>query len=476
MRIVATLGPLTSTSAYINDLKNAGVDIFRLNLSHNTLEWHDNVINTIRATCPTSAILADIPGRKIRTTNLVCSEAFEAGQKIVLYHNAADLPEAIKENKFNYQINSDKFFSIVERGTNFFADDGTLSFNVVENQGSFAIAEALQPGFLKQCKGINVPYSSYGTSELTPKDEKFLDFCLSKELDFVGISFVDSEKYIQNLTNYIGNSALKIIAKIESASAINNLDSILFASHGVMIDRGDLSVETSIPETGILQKRILENSIKYGTPVIVATETLHSMHNSKYPTKAEVNDITNSILDNASALMLSGETAVGEYPLESVSTMKSIIKAVTSSDLYTSLTIKNNTINLNADQLSQPDLMAAAVSQISNSNLIKKVVLLSKSGDGARYLSKYINKEIIAFTDCSSTIRNLLIYKNIRPIYLDQKFLDDPRHIYLAASKMISEGYNPDSLYAFIYVSEGGLGLRLNTIHVNALSTLSQKC
>ena len=159
-----------------------------------------------------------------------------------------------------------------------------------------------------------------------------------------------------------------------------------------MIDRGDLSVETSIPETGILQKRILENSIKYGTPVIVATETLHSMHNSKYPTKAEVNDITNSILDNASALMLPGETAVGEYPLESVSTMKSIIKAVTSSDLYTSLTIKNN-INLNADQLSQPDLMAAAVSQISNSNLIKKVVLLSKSGDGARYLSKYINKK-----------------------------------------------------------------------------------
>ena len=468
-KIIATIGPVTQNKKSIKKLCDLGVKIFRLNLSHNSIKWHEKVINNIREVSPSSSILADIPGRKIRTTSNVSNERFKKGQKIYLV--SEDCNKNYLKSIYTYEINNKILFDLVKKGMDIYADDGRLSFCIEDVCEKYIILLTKCEGILRECKGINVPRSRFLDDELNDKDKFFLDFCCLNKIDFVGISFVDKAGYLKNIQSYIGESSPKTIAKIENASAIKNLSQILKISDAIMIDRGDLSVETNTSSIGILQKDILLEASKYGVPVIVATEILHSMHESIHPTKAECNDITNSVLDGASCLMLSGETAVGENPNESIKTMKSII------ELTQKYIINKNLIPFESKekvQSTQADIMAASASLIALSTISKGLVCITKTGEGVRFLSKYINNDFYCVTDSKETLRYLNIFKNVKPILSNVVFnKKDRNHIYAIARQLIDNGWNPDDLYTFIYVSEGGKGLRLNTIQLNYLKSLA---
>ena len=468
-KVIATIGPRTESEECIKKLSELGVKIFRLNLSHNSIEWHINIINNIRKITPSSSILVDIPGRKIRTTLKVSKEKFESGQLIYLVSN--NFNADLLESKFIYEINNNILFNKAQEGMELYADDGRLSFVVKNVEKEYITLIAKCDGFLQECKGINIPESLFYDKKLSDKDKYFLDFCCDNKVDFIGISFVDNADYLKNIQNYIGDRKPKAIAKIENASAIKNLSEILEISFAIMIDRGDLSVETNTSSIGIFQKEIIFKANKFGVPVIVATEMLHSMQENINPTKAECNDITNSVIDGASCLMLSGETAVGKYPYESIETMRSIIDLT----MKYILDMNKNTLEYNDNyQLSQADLMARSVSLIASSSISNRLICITKTGEGVRFLSRYINKKFYCITDSSEILRYLNIFRNVKPILSDVIFNKNDRfHIYSIAKQLINNGWNPDILYTFIYVSEGGAGLRLNTIQVNYLRSLA---
>ncbi len=468
-KIIATIGPATESKNSIRTLSELGVNIFRLNLSHNSIKWHEKIINNIREVTPSSSILVDIPGRKIRTTFNVCKKRFEKSQRIYLVSKNFN-QDSIKSN-FIYEINNNILFNMAKKGMEIFADDGRLSFYVEDISKKYITLRTKCEGFLQECKGINVPESLFIDKELNDKDKFFLDFCCNYAIDFIGISFVDKAEYLKNIQTYIGERHPKAIAKIENSSAMRNLTEILKISYAIMIDRGDLSVETNPNNIGILQKNILIEANKFGVPVIVATEMLHSMHESIYPTKAECNDITNSVLDGASCLMLSGETAIGKNPYEAIKTMISIV------DLTKKYILNNNPYSQefqNNQQTLQADVMAASVSLIASTKITKGLICISKTGEGVRFLAKYINKDFYCVTDTYNTLRHLNIFRNVKPILSNVVFnKKDRSHIYYIARQLIDKGWDPDNLYTFIYVSEGGEGLRLNTIQVNYLKSLA---
>ncbi len=468
-KVIATIGPATETKNSIRKLSDLGITIFRLNLSHNSIKWHEKVIKNIREVTPSSSILVDIPGRKIRTTSKVSKEKFTKGQRIYLV--SYDFTKDYLDSNFIYEINNNSLFNMVKKGTKIYADDGRLSFDVESVEDKYITLISNSEGTLKECKGINIPESCFSCTELTEKDKFFLDFCCEQKIDFAGISFVDKADYLIEIHNYIGERHPKAIAKIENSSAIKNLSEILKIAYAIMIDRGDLSVETNPNNIGILQKDILFEAKNFGVPVIVATEMLHSMQESIHPTKAECNDITNSVLDGASCLMLSGETAVGKNPEEAIKTITSII------ELTQKYILDKNNMPLEYiynKQLGQADVMAASVSLIASSEISKGLVCISKTGEGVKFLSRYINKDFYCVTDSCNTLRHLNIFKNVKPILSSVVFNKKDRfHIYSIARKLINDGWNPNDLYTFIYVSEGGSGLRLNTIQVNYLKSLA---
>ena len=466
-KIIATIGPATENS--IRELSDLGVRIFRLNLSHNSIEWHIDVINNIRRITPSSSIIVDIPGRKIRTTSNVSKEKFYKGQ--IIYLVSDNYNHNYLKSRFIYEINNNELFNMAKKGMEIYADDGRISFYIKDVCNEYITLITKCDGFLQECKGINIPESFFDDKELNDKDKFYLDFCCEHNVDFIGISFVDKADYLNNIHNYIGERHPKAIAKIENATAIKNLSEIIKISFAIMIDRGDLSVETNTSSIGILQKDILSEANNLGVPVIVATEMMHTMQESINPTKAECNDITNSVLDGASCLMLSGETAVGKYPYESIKTMKSIIDLTMK---YIQDRNKNPIENIDNNKLSQADLMARSVSLIASSQISKCLVCISKTGEGVRFLARYINKDFYCITDSYEIIRDLNIFRNVKPILSNVVFKKNDRfHIYSIAKQLIDNGWDPDLLYTFIYVSEGGAGLRLNTIQVNYLKSLA---
>ena len=468
-KVIATIGPRTESEKSITKLSQLGVKIFRLNLSHNSIEWHINIINNIRKISPLCSILVDIPGRKIRTTLNVSKEKFKKGQ--IIYLVTDDFKKGSLESRYIYEINNNILFNMAKKGMEIYADDGRLSFYIKDVCNEYITLITKCDGLLQECKGINIPGSSFDEKKLNDKDKFFLEFCCEHKVVFVGISFVDNADYLKNIQDYIGERHPRAIAKIENASAIKNLSEILKISFAIMIDRGDLSVETKTSSIGIFQKDILFEANKLGVPVIVATEMLHSMQESINPTKAECNDITNSVLDGASCLMLSGETAVGKNPYESVETMQSIIDLTMKYILDKN---KNPLEYIDSNQLGQADLMARSVSLIASSDISKGLVCISKTGEGVRFLARYINKDFYCITDSNEILRHLNIFRNVKPILSDVVFNKNDRlHIYSIAKQLISKGWNPDLLYTFIYVSEGGAGLRLNTIQINYLKSLA---
>jgi len=325
-KIVATVGPSCQQKEQLGQLIQAGVDVFRINFSHFEPVAGTAIINSIKELrqeldCPV-AILGDIRGPRIRVGDVAGGViTLTAGQPIQL------TPEPLLGDPGRISISYDRLYQDVEKGSLILIDDGTLSLEVVSCQPDGSINCLVQQGGnLHNRRGINVPGVKLGIPALTSKDFIDIDYAIVHDFDFLALSFVQTAADIEALKQYLNtrNAEIPIIAKIENKFALDNIESIVKVAYGVMVARGDLALEMSIQDVPVAQKKIISCCRNAAVPVITATQMLESMIKNRQPTRAEATDISNAILDGTDALMLSGETAIGNYPLETVKTMVKI--------------------------------------------------------------------------------------------------------------------------------------------------------
>jgi len=325
-KILATLGPITSTPEMITDLISAGTNGFRLNFSHGDYAERDDQINWIREASLKNgkpvAILQDLQGPKIRLGMLKENMNVKKGDEIIL-DNAAEHNGNVLPIQYNL---AEK----VKVGEPIYIFDGKVRTTVIEITSDTAIKVRIEnDGTLMSRKGINLPDTDFGGDILTPKDLKDIEYGLTKDIDFVALSFVQSVDDINNLRQILvaGGSHAQIIAKIETKAAIKDdvMEEIVKAADGIMVARGDLAVEAGAEVVPIIQRRLISLCRKHGKLSIVATQMMASMVDSPEPTRAEVSDVANAVIQGADAVMLSDETANGSYPLETVRAMKRVI-------------------------------------------------------------------------------------------------------------------------------------------------------
>ena len=335
-KIVATLGPACNTTTAIHNLIKSGVNVFRINFSHAKNEEVLNYIDIIRSLNKEHnynvAILADLQGPKIRIGELEQDITLKKGDEISIESSE----KSFVGNRNRVFINYKNLAKDVKKGDQILIDDGKYVFTVLKtDKKSKIIIKALNAACLKSRKGINLPNSKISMPSLTPKDIKDVKFAISFEVDWIALSFVRSGDDLIELRKAIekySNVKIPIIAKIEKPEAIDNIDDIIRYSDGIMVARGDLGIEIESQEVPLIQKKLVHLSKKARIPVIIATQMMESMIESSTPTRAEVNDVANSVMDGADAVMLSAETSVGNNPVEVVSQISKIINSVEYSD------------------------------------------------------------------------------------------------------------------------------------------------
>ncbi len=337
-KIVATLGPACSSKEVIKDMIDAGVNVFRINFSHADYEDVKERIDIIRGLNDefgyTTAILADLQGPKLRVGVMKEDIVVNPGD-IITFQTSEDVPGTAERVYMNYK----EFPRDVNPGEKILLDDGKLMFEALEtNRTTEVICKVIQGGPLKSKKGVNLPNTKVSLPALTKKDIKDAIFAIEQKVDWMALSFVRTPKDLEELQDLIAKHSdykIPIIAKIEKPEAVENIDKIVAFCDGLMVARGDLGVEIPAHEVPLIQKKLIHRAKTARIPVIVATQMMETMITSLTPTRAEVNDVANSVMDGADAVMLSGETSVGNYPVQVIEKMTQIIEAVEDSPLIT---------------------------------------------------------------------------------------------------------------------------------------------
>ncbi|MBO5947818.1 pyruvate kinase [bacterium] len=403
-KIIATLGPSTSTYDKISELIFAGASAFRLNTSHSREDDHVKNIQLIRTVSASLKshipIILDLQGPKIRVGNI--SEAIEISKGDILTLEATDNIG----NKNIIPVDYEGIAQDVSIGSEILLDDGKIGLEVVKIVDQQVQVKVKYGSLLKPRKGINIPGTTSSLCAITQRDIEFIRLAVEFNIDYIALSFVrdanDIELAKRYIKNYGGN--IPIIAKIEKPQAIKNIDSILKITDGIMIARGDLGIETQLDGVPAIQKQIILKAINARKISIVATQMLESMIEEPIPTRAEVSDVANAILDGADAIMLSGETATGKYPIEAVKVMKQI----SSNSEYCKLSKCNLNLDINDDYDLSPQAIANAAVKMAQDINAKAILSFTHSGYTTRLLSKLKpTVPIIAITDSESTARCL---------------------------------------------------------------------
>ena len=326
-KILATIGPASSTPERLAELVGAGIDGGRLNFSHGTHDQHRAWADAIRTAGEQAgrplAIVADLQGPKLRIGDLPVPQTLSRGEEVVIAPEGASVDGELP-------VSPAVIGEVLQAGHDVLIDDGLVRLRVEEVEHGRARCTVVVGGVVSAHKGVNLPGVPLPIPSLTPKDVRDLELAVSLEVDYVALSFVRSAADVRELRTLIGEagSHAHVIAKIEKTEAVDALEEILGEADSIMVARGDLGVEIGPAAVPLLQKRIILRSLQRGKPVITATQMLESMIQHAEPTRAEASDVANAILDGSSALMLSGETAIGAYPLEAVSYMDRIARAV----------------------------------------------------------------------------------------------------------------------------------------------------
>ncbi|KHF36483.1 Pyruvate kinase [Paenibacillus sp. P1XP2] len=414
-KIVCTIGPSSESLENTKKLILAGMNVARLNFSHGDFEEHGNRIKNIRQAAKelnkTVAILLDTKGPEIRTGKLAV-EPIELVQDEYITLTT----EEILGDKDRISITYKDLPNDVEVGSTILIDDGLIGLTVVGIEGTEIKCRIVNGGTIKSKKGVNVPGVAISLPGITEKDANDIVFGIEQDIDFIAASFVRKASDVQEIRDLLAKhnaSHIKIISKIENQQGVDNLDEILEASDGLMVARGDLGVEIPAEEVPLVQKRMIEKCNLAGKPVITATQMLDSMQRNPRPTRAEASDVANAIFDGTDAIMLSGETAAGKYPVESVLTMSRIAEKAESALNYREIFLKQ--------RIAQETTVTEAISQsvaISALDLNAKAIISStESGLTARVVSKYRPQApIIAVTTKERTLRQLALTWGVTPI------------------------------------------------------------
>ncbi|MGB0925216.1 MAG: pyruvate kinase [Minisyncoccia bacterium] len=414
-KIVATIGPATETQKQLEQLFAAGVNVVRMNFSHNTHEWHLGVLERAKRAAKKQkkqiALLQDLAGPKIRTGELENNEKVELipGEKLTL------TTKKITGNASLMSVNYKKLPAEVSKGDILKIEDGKKSVEVIQTTETEIITKVITGGWLGSRKGINVPGVDLSISSLTAKDKKDVVFGIKNKVDFVALSFVQNKKDILGLRKILDKAGSKahIIAKIETEAAVRNIDEIIDVSDAIMVARGDMAIEIGAERVPYVQKMIIEKCNMLGKPVITATQMLDSMEQSPVPTRAEVSDIANAILDGTDAIMLSGETTIGKYPVKAVETMTSIAQR-------TEPHHKNTDLEYIGAELDMIDTMSSSVVRIANNVRARLIVTLTSSGLTARMVARFKpHHGVIAITTNQQTANQLVLTSGCRTIVQD---------------------------------------------------------
>lgn len=464
-RIVCTIGPSSLNKSTLLALYEGGLSVARLNGSHANLDWHRDAIRQIHEVLPDVAILLDIPGRKIRTIQLACEPEFSAGDVVILTTDSSH------DGTEKVPVNYPALHADLSIGNTVMADDGTLRFTVVKIEGPDIHCRAETTGQLKSRKGINVPFVSLNTPQVTTRDREMIDFAVDNRVDFIGISFVESAAHILAFRNLINDRGPRIIAKVENQGGMDNVHEIVEAADAIMIDRGDLSVETTLYDVAIKQKQIIEAARRHGKPVIVATEMLHTMIQNSFPTKAEVTDIANAVLDGCAATMLSGETAIGSFVLESVATMRQVIDAAESH--FQSEVEKSH----KSSGASVPEVISSVIPTLCRSLPITKIVAITRSGYAARMIATHrLQQPILAVSDDVSAARSFNLIAGTKGIYSDVPFSRISADHIIHVLKMLwtRQLINDIDTVLVAGISYPTPGSRMNTIQIYSIGELAK--
>lgn len=379
-KIVATISDKKCEVEFIRELFDAGMNVVRLNSAHLNRDQAKKVIDNVRKVSERIAILVDTKGPEMRTSAFGDELIVETGDVINVFGN----PQGLSGGQ-NLYVSYEKITSEVVKGNYLLVDDGEIELRVVSNEGTHLVCQATNRGTIKFRKSVNIPGVCINLPSLTEKDKDFIEFAVESNLDFIAHSFVRTKQDVLDIKEILKKhgSGIKIIAKIENQQGVDNIDEILDHAYGIMVARGDLGIEIPAEQIPGIQRKLIKKCIESKKPVIIATQMLHTMIEHPRPTRAEVSDVASAIYQRTDAIMLSGETAYGVYPVDAVKIMTSIANEVEqslSADATVNLTRIHNPVTAT---------LARSAVKACDSLPIKAIIIDTMSGRTGRYLSAF---------------------------------------------------------------------------------------
>jgi len=434
-KIIATLGPATSSTDVIKKIIKEGVDVLRINFSHSSHEEAEILIKGIRKINSelntNTSILADLQGPKLRIGEIIEGTSLDVGSELKIKTGK----EFVGDDKLIF-INYESLPKDITEGEKILIDDGKIILKVIDTNKKDQIkTEVIQGGEISSNKGFNLPNTNISQPALTAKDIEDAVFSAKQNVDWIALSFVRHESDVKSLIKLIEKNTdhrIPVIAKIEKPEGVKNIDEIMKHASGIMVARGDLGVEIDAAEVPLIQKKLVYKAKKARIPVIIATQMMESMMESMNPNRAEVNDVANSVMDGADAVMLSGETSVGKYPVEVVQTISKIIGKVENSSLI-SLKHKHPT-DYNSERFITKSICYYAA-KIANDTNAKAISTLTNSGYTAYQISSWRPKtHVLVFTSNKRILTQLNLLWGVKAFYYDgnestDKTVEEINHI-----------------------------------------------
>ncbi|MCD7978627.1 MAG: pyruvate kinase [Tannerellaceae bacterium] len=451
-KIVATVSDQRCEVEFVRSLFKAGMNVVRLNSAHMNEEGFDRVIDNTRQVSDCIAILMDTKGPEIRTTITQNPIEFKTGDRVKVVGNP------VGETTHDcICVSYPNFVNDMHVGDDMLIDDGDLEMRVIEKNADHLICEIGNDATLGSRKSVNVPGVRINLPSLTERDRKTIDYSIKKGVDFIAHSFVRSKQDVLDIQRILDeqNSPIKIIAKIENQEGVDNIDEILEVAYGIMIARGDLGIEVAAEKIPGIQRVLIRKCVEVKKPVIVATQMLHSMITNPRPTRAEITDIANAIYYRTDAIMLSGETAYGKYPVEAVETMAKVAREAEK----TKLAANDIRVPINGNDLDITSFLAKQAVKSSSKLHVKAIITDSHTGRTARYLAAFRGTATV-YAICYNQIvmRQLALSYGVWAVY--QPWNDSRRGYFIdALNELIHSGHiNRNNMVAYLSGSfgEGG--------------------